>query len=333
MADEKVSQSTGIIEVIGTHPASEALRSALKDAEEYARESLALNTRRAYELDRDHYKAWCEENDLVEAAGNPITVAAFLSRMAKGGAAASSVKRAASGIAYYLRALDPVTWPPNAWPPAVKSVIRGIGRRHGRPPNARDAAVLKIVTAMVPHLGEGLRGLRNRAVILVGFWCAMRRSEIVGLDRDDVSFDAAGMTVMIRRGKTDQEGEGRLVGAKHAKNDDICAPCALARWIRAAKIADGPLFRGISVGGELREKRLDARHVHTLVCDGVRAAGFDPKRFGAHSLRAGFVTTAAAKGKSLDSIMRQTGHESAEQARQYIRHATIFDDNATEDLE
>lgn len=299
----------------------------------YAEASQAENSKRAYESDWRRYEEWCRENDLVPNAGNPITVASYLAWMADSGSAASSVWRAASGIAWYLRVSDPATWPPKAWPLAVKKTLVGIKRRRGRPANAKQAATLQLVAAMLPYLGDGLEGLRNRALMLTAFWAARRRSEVVRLNVENLSFSEAGLVAMIERAKTDQEGKGFRVAVKHVENDEICAPCSVVRWIRAARIGRGPVFRVVTPQGTITARRVSPRLINDLIHHGAEALGLDPRLFGAHSLRAGFVTTAARKGKSLDAIMRQTGHRDVEQVREYIRHATIFDDNATEGLE
>lgn len=310
-----------------------SLETAAKRARYYAEASQAENSKKAYEADWANYEAWCDENDLIAHAPNPVTVASYLAAMADGGSAASSVWRAASGIAWYLRAADPVTWPPKSWPLAVKKTLVGIKRKHGRPPHAKQAMTLALVQAALPHLGAGLEGLRNRAIVLTAFWGGRRRSEVVRLNVRDLEFSPAGLVMMIPRAKTDQEGKGFRVAVKHTENDAICAPCNLVRWLKAARIRSGAVFRVVTPEGNVTERRVGMRLINDLVHRGAEAIGLDPRLFGSHSLRAGFVTTAAQKGKSLDAIMRQTGHKSVEQVREYIRHATIFDDNATEDLE
>ena len=103
---------------------------------------------------------------------------------------------------------------------------------------------------------------------------------------------------------------------------------ALEAWLEAAKVTEGPIFRRVDGRGHVASEALHDRTVARIVQRAAERAGFDPKSVGGHSLRAGFATTAAKRGKSLDAIMRQTLHKSVEVARGYIRHAKLFDDNA-----
>jgi len=348
--DEKHTQVRGIIEesaaTVALAPAANDRRvpaaaapdlaSEAARAASYAKEARSRSTRRAYAADWRGFSQWCVVRDVHPHQAKPAAVAAYLADMADRRYTAATIERAATGISWYMRSIDPPSWPRGAQPEVVMLTLAGIRRQLGVAPRYRKAScTLGILRRMLPHLGTGLEGQRNRAIVLVGFWCAMRRSEIAGLDVGDVTIGSSGMRVITRRSKTDQEGAGFERGVRHAKDAGLCAPCNVARWLQGAAVTSGPLFRVI-VGGEppvVTSARIAPDLVTLLVQHGAKALGLRPSRFGAHSLRAGFVTTAAKKGWGMDAIMRQTGHKSAEQVREYIRHATIFDDNATEDLE
>jgi integrase len=309
-------------------------------AAQYAQKSKAANTRRAYNLDWRTFVNWCELRNLDARKAKPPAVAAFLADMAARGHAAVSVSRMATGIKHYMRRIDPGAWPhERELPLPVKLTLAGIRRTHGiAPKNARTALTLSMLRRMLPHMGSGLEGRRNRAILLTGFWCAMRRSEIAAIDVEDVTINGQGMTVVSRRSKTDQEGEGFERGVEHTRDASICAPCEVTRWLQDSEIHSGPLFRSLIVtddkgNGAPTDLRIDPGLVTSLVQHGVKSIGMRPHEFGAHSLRVGLITLASEKGKSLQSIMRQTGHRSVKSVMRYIRHATVFVDNVTRGLE
>jgi integrase len=174
--------------------------------------------------------------------------------------------------------------------------------------------------------------LRDRALVTLGWLGAFRRSELVALDVGDVRFTDEGLIVRLATSKTDQEGQGVEKGIPYAGNPATCPVRSLRAWLEAARLESGPLFRPVTRHGQLGERRLSDRAVALVVKRLAARAGLEPAVFAGHSLRAGFATTAAQRGKSLDAIMRQTGHKSERVARGYIRHATLFTDNAATGL-
>jgi integrase len=167
-------------------------------------------------------------------------------------------------------------------------------------------------------------GLRDKALLLLGFSAALRRSEIVNLDVEDLSFRSDGFLLRIRRGKTDQEGRGRTIGVAHGRNG-TCPVVAVRRWLMAAGIESGPLFRAVDRHDHIRQGRLCGRTVCRIVKRHVPQAGLDPARFGGHSLRSGFATSAAAAGVEEREIAEVTGHRSLVVLRGYIRSGKLFD--------
>jgi integrase len=183
---------------------------------------------------------------------------------------------------------------------------------------------------MVRALPDGLKGTRDRAILLLGFAGAFRRSEIVGLDVADLAASEDGLTVTLRRSKTDQEGVGRRVGIP--RGGSLCPVRAVQDWLAARGEAPGPLFVGMTRHGKTTGQRLDGKDIATLIKRAAEAVGLDPATVSGHSLRAGLVTTAARAGKSERSIMGQTGHRSVTMVRRYIRDAGLFDDNAADGI-
>lgn len=177
---------------------------------------------------------------------------------------------------------------------------------------------------MVYATDSGLIGTRDRALILLGFAGAFRRSELVGLDVDDCAFGKDGLTVTLRRSKTDQAGEGRRVGIPYGSNPDTCPVRNLQEWIARAGVSVGPLFRSITRHG----CRLTGNDVARVVKKLALRAGLDPSKYAGHSLRAGHATSAAIAGASERSIMRQMGHRSVQMVRRYIREGNLFRENS-----
>jgi integrase len=136
-----------------------------------------------------------------------------------------------------------------------------------------------------------------------------------------------GLVILLRRSKTDQEGEGRKVGLPYGSNPETCPVRTLRAWIEAPAIESGPLFRSITRHGKTQE-RLSGFAVAVIVKRYAGAVGLDMDRFSGHSLRAGLVTSAAIAGVSERAIMNQTGHRSSVMVRRYVRDANLFRENA-----
>jgi integrase len=214
--------------------------------------------------------------------------------------------------------------------PELAEVLKGIVRAHGTAPSKKEAAVTEIVRDAVRELAKapGLRPLRDRALLLVGFAAALRRSELVALDLADAAFGADGMVLTLRRAKTDQEGKGVELGIPFGTSALTCPVLALRAWTKAAGIGTGPLFRGINKAGRLTSGRLSDRSVALVVKAAVAAAGYDPAIYSGHSLRSGFATSAARAGVPEAQIQNQTRHKSLPVLRGYIRRGNLFNDNA-----
>jgi integrase len=176
--------------------------------------------------------------------------------------------------------------------------------------------------------GDTAIGARDRALLLLGFAGAFRRSELVALDIDDVQITREGMIVTIRRSKTDQEGAGQKVGIPRGRHPGTCPVKALAAWLGLAGIEAGAIFRPITRHGLIQPGRLTDRSVARIVQRTAEAAGLDPSQFAGHSLRAGLATSAAMAGAEERDIMRQTRHKSVVVARRYIRDGSLFRNNA-----
>lgn len=282
----------------------------------YIAAALADNTRRAYGNDLRAYLPW------GTVPSKPELIAAYLVAQATTLSPVTLTRR----LVAIGRAHSTLGYPNPCRSELVRTTLRGIWRVHGRPQRRVHPAVREDVLAMLPHM-SGTRGLRDRALILVGFAGAFRRSELVALQYDDVAFVNEGMTLMLRRSKTDQCGEGRKVAIPFARSN-ACPVKALRAWLDHAQIESGPLFRFVKKGGVIGSQALSAQTVATLVKEYASKAGLDATNYSGHSLRAGLITSAAKAGVSSWKIREQTGHRSEAMLYRYIRDAEIFEGNA-----
>lgn len=252
------------------------------------------------------------------------TVASYLGACADAGLKAGTIQRRVSAIAaaHFAAGHDSPTTSA-----AVKLCLGGIRRVLGTRQTGKSPALTTDIAAMCSHLPLGLLGIRDRAILLCGFAGAFRRSELVGLDVEDVEFGEAGVRVTIRRSKADQEGVGQVVGI--ARGANLCPVEALQAWLSAAGVTSGPVFRAVTRHGRVEHARLTDQVVALVLKRYSAAAGLDSTKFSGHSLRAGLVTQAALNGAPECAIMRQTRHKSAAMLRHYIRNANLFRDNAS----
>ncbi|MCZ2147271.1 MAG: tyrosine-type recombinase/integrase [Bryobacterales bacterium] len=299
-----------------------------RQAREFAAESHAANTRRAYEADWRDFCGWCRERGVASCPAGEETVVLYLTDLARSRKVSTLTRRmAALGQAHRAAGHEA----PGEMA-GVRRLMRGIRRTKGTAPEAKRPVLIGDLKAMVKDLPETAAGLRDRALLLVGFAGAFRRSELVGLDVEDVEENGEGLVVRVRRGKTDQEGEGRKVGIPRGREEKSCPVRAVAAWIRAAGIESGPLFRPVSRHGLIAKTRLSGEAVALIVKRHARELGKDERLFAGHSLRAGLATSAAMAGKPERAIMNQTGHRSAATVRRYIRDGELFRENAAEGL-
>ncbi|MHB9027104.1 MAG: tyrosine-type recombinase/integrase, partial [Armatimonadota bacterium] len=270
----------------------------------YIAASKAASTRRAYATDWRDFTEWCAWKGVPALPAAPATVAAYLSALADGGKKASTINRRAAAIRFAHKVAGYDSPTSSA---LVEATTAGIRRQIGTAQQGKAPAVTEDVRRMIATLPDTLRGTRDRALLLVGFAGAFRRSELVGLDLDDVTFCPEGMVVTLRRSKTDQEGEGQRKGIPCGTSEDTCPVRALQRWLEASGAMGsepGPLFRAVNRWGGLGE-RLSPIDVARAVKKAARAAGLDARRYSGHSLRAGLATAAAAAGVRERDIMRQ----------------------------
>jgi site-specific recombinase XerD len=292
-------------------------------AKGFAMEQHAGATRRAYVSDARIFASWCYERGLAAMPASPDTVCVFLASQAKDGVKVSTLSRRVAAIRYAhsLAGMEP---PTNT--EMVKATMKGIRRTMGAAPKQKAAATAERVTAMVGQVHDNLQGLRDRALILLGFAGAFRRSELAALTVEDLVETEDGYRVTIRKSKTDQEGKGHEIAIYRGSR--LRAVEAVKAWLEAARIEAGPIFRPLAKGGRVLEQALSTKSVAAIVKDYAERAGFDPEEFSGHSLRAGFLTSAAENGASIFKMMEVSRHKSVDTLRGYVRRAELFKDHA-----
>jgi integrase len=287
----------------------------------YLGASSSENTRLAYRKAWQDFEGYCRTNRFGSLPAKPETIMAYLTWLADSGYKPSTIQVRLSAIAFVHA--RKYAGDPNYVNPAqsemVSVVMSGI-RRELRGSTARKDPITRAeLSKMVDELPHDLHGIRDRAILLLGFAGALRRSEIVSLDLKHVRFTPKGMTVTLPYSKTDQAGEGMSKTMVRSKGR-LCPVRALEMWIEEAGIERGPIFRAVDKWGHVRPTRLSDRAIALIVKQAAEMAGLSAFDFSGHSLRAGFVTQAADDGLQEWMIQKVTGHKSADVLRRYIRN-------------
>lgn len=301
----------------------------VRKARTFASSAKAPSTRKAYQRDWAAFEAWCRDAGVTSLPASPATVATYAAYVTGEGLAVSTLQRALVSISQAHKMAGQASPTSDA---VVLETLKGIRRTKGAAQTQKAAILPDQIRAMLASLPDNLLGVRDRALLLLGFSGGFRRSELVGLDVADIEFTTDGLVVSLRRSKTDPEGQGRKVGIPYGSGPKTCPVRSLKRWLDAADVTEGPVFRPVGRWGHVGEHRLNDRAVARVVKRYAKAVGLDPRKFAGHSLRAGLATAAARAGRSERSIMNQTGHRSVQMVRRYIREGNLFNENAAAGL-
>ena len=301
-------------------PAGQA---ALAAAGVFARKAAAPATLRAYKADWTHFSTWCAAHGFIPVPAVPEIVGAYLASLAESHAP-TTIRRRLSALGKMHRFND------LAWNPAHRDIqgpLRGVLRTHGRPVRKAAALSLAMLRQLLATCDASARGRRDRALLLFGFAGALRRSELVSLNVEDVAIVAGGLRLRLRRGKTDQDGQGAEIGLPRGKFVETCPVRAFEAWQAVAKRKAGPLFRKISTGDGIGNTALHPDAIRIILARRVAMAGlvvdgFD--RLSAHALRVGFITEAYDKGIRDEDIMRHTRHRDVRTMRGYVQRAGLI---------
>ena len=305
-------------------------KAALETAETLARNAAAPATLRAYKADWTHFSDWCAAKGFVPVPAAPEVVGAYLASLAETHAPAT-IRRRLSALGKMHRYND-LPW--NAGHGAIQGPLQGLLRRHGRPPQRAAALTLAILRKILATCDGTPRGRRDRALLLFGFAGALRRSELVFLNVEDIRVDADGLRLRIRRGKTDPDGQGAEIGLPRGRHAETCPLLAFEAWQAVAQRNAGPLFRKVSTRGRIGGAALHPDAVRRILLHRLRMAGLTPGdvdhgfgRLSAHALRVGFITEAYAKGARDEDIMRHTRHRDLRTMRGYVRRAGLLSES------
>lgn len=299
-------------------------------ARDYAAGAKAASTRHAYATDWADFTRWCAGQGFEPLPATPSVVGVYLADRAATLKASTLSRRLAAISVQHRQAGHRL----DTRAPQIRDVLIGIRREKaqaGVTTTKKTAVLADDMKAMIATLPMTPLGIRDRALLLLGFVGAFRRSELVGLEIADLTVRREGLAVTIRHSKTDQAGAGRQVAICYGADPACCPVRAVKAWL-ALVGTDGPLFRAINKGGRIASERLSDKAVALVVKRSATAAQLDPALYAGHSLRSGFATTAARNGASEAAIMRQTGHRSLSVLRGYIRDGGLFTETAAAKL-
>ena len=289
--------------------------------------SKSANTLRAYKADFKDFSAFCVKNGLNSLPTDPKILSIYLTHLSAT-SKFSTLKRRIASISvfhkmkgHYLDTKHPI----------IMENLHGIKRIKGTNQKAKKPILINnlklIINIIDQHLSycglpelEGSKGTRNKirdkAIILVGFSGGFRRSEIVNIDYDDIEFVTEGVKIFIKRSKTDQSGEGMIKAIPYFDNKAFCPVLSLKHWINNCEIKAGKIFD------------ISDKSVALIIKKYASLVGLDSKKYGGHSLRSGFATSAAESGAEERNIMAMTGHKTTQMVRRYIQEANLFKNNA-----
>ncbi|HEU5377328.1 MAG TPA: site-specific integrase [Ktedonobacteraceae bacterium] len=301
----------------------------LKDRNDrYANNAKAANTKKAYKSDFADFKIWCDRQEisLPSLPATPDCVGAYLAYLAEErNYKISTIERRIASIsqAHKHQGYETPTTSQR-----VKDIMQAIRRTYAPEQTVRKVrpAVTSIIARMVDPLGNSLMDIRDRALLLIGFAGAFRRSELAEMHHADITEVEDGLRIVLRKSKTDQEGKGFIKGIPYGQDERTCPVRAWRAWVKAAGITDGQAFRALGKANE-PGRSLSGQRIACMIKCKVSAAGLDPAQFSGHSLRSGLITTAVQAGQPERDIMRQSGHKHLPTMRGYIHEASLFTNN------
>ncbi len=303
-------------------------------AEDFQRMSKAETTRKAYRAAVRAWCGWCDRREVPPLPGASTDVAAFLAAERHRGLSPNSINLRRSAIRYLHRAADCPVPTDDARVAATVAGIRRDAARRGEQPNKKKAATTPVLHRLLDPIPDDLRGLRDRALILVGFAGALRRSELAAIAMRDLESTVRGLRLTLAHSKSSQ-ADAVTVPLPYGKTE-LCPVRALERWLAASGITEGPVFRRIwlpkhASGAEppplprLGAEALTAHSVALIVQARGAAAGFGRLELGGHSLKRGALTTGMDRGAHPAKLKRLGRHKSFDVLGEYLEFGDLFD--------
>jgi site-specific recombinase XerD len=316
-------------------PHSELSADLVEKAQELAQNSKATNTKRAYNSDWQNFTGWCHENGLDSFPATQDTIIGYITHLHELRRKVSTIARHLVSIAQWHYRLSGGEFDKYNVPTgrqAVKDVLAGIRRSQEKPITKKKPITPEHITKWTYSLTDSVKDVRDKAIILVGFSTGMRRSELAALKVSDLEFTDNGLTIHIRKSKTDQEGAGQAVYINYIKSPR-CPVKSLLEWMERAEIEGGPVFRSLDRHGNVKDKAITPKVVALVVKRMISELGMDHKAYSAHSLRAGMITTAAENEAPIYLIKAQSRHKSDRILDGYIRPQQLKNKNVTNHLD
>jgi integrase len=303
------------------------LQAAAATAADLAEHSQASSTTRAHEGDWRHFAGWCERHHLCPLPAEPEVVALYIAAHSQAHKASTIRRRLSTlSVAHREAGYDPDDWRESV---VVQKTWAGLVRTRGTATDSKSPTRTAELRKMVSTLTlDRLIGIRDRAILVIGFAGAFRRSEVVGFDIAHVREEPDGLVVRLPWSKTNAEGALEEIALPYGSDPLTCPVRAWRDWLDASDIDEGPPFRPIDRHGRMGEQRLSGRAVAEVVKRTARAAGMEADLLAGHSLRSGFITSAADNDVPERDIMNQSRHKSVPVMRNYIHRANLFKNNA-----
>jgi site-specific recombinase XerD len=292
---------------------------------EFNRRARAEATLRAYGIDWRQFEAWCRAHQLCPLPADARAVALYLTHLTDS-CVTSTIERKLTSISVAHRKAGLDSPRKSVLVTDTMEGIRrtlGVARTKKKPTRTGD---LRVMVATLDL--ERPIGMRDRAVLVVGYAGAFRRSEVSAFDVPDLEERGRWLYARVRRSKGDQHGEGQWVVMPTGEDELTCPMRAVRDWLAVAGITEGPVFRSVTKGGVVKDRRLSDRDVARIVKRTAERVGMNPADFAGHSLRSGFITSAAEAGVQERHIMRHSRHKSVPTVRGYIEEADLTRDNA-----
>ena len=293
--------------------------------------SKANNTIRAYKSDFRDFGGFCAKNGLKSLPADPKIVSLYMTYLSTKDAKMSTLRRRLVSIGvihrlkgHYLDTKHPI----------IIENLMGIKRKKGSYQKGKKPILINHLKLMIDAIDKdisdetGIRKLRDKTIILLGFAGGFRRIELISIDFEDLEFVSEGVKIFIRKSKTDQFGEGMIKGLPYFTNQKYCPVWHLKKWLEISEIKSGPIFRRFSKGLNLGKNRLTDQSVALFLKKHLSNAGIENQNYSGHSLRSGFATVTAESGADERSIMAMTGHKTTQMVRRYIKEANLFKNNA-----